>query len=47
MMDCENCVTRKYYARAFDMHWLGKDDCPYECEETTERTEQKNEDQNV
>ena len=29
---CENCEIRKYFARAFDMHWLGEDDCPYECE---------------
>lgn len=29
---CDTCEIKKSYARAFDMHWLGKDDCPYECQ---------------
>ena len=29
---CENCPTRKMYARTFDAHFSGED-CPYECEE--------------
>ena len=33
---CDTCEIRKSYARAFDMHWLGKDDCPYECDEEEE-----------
>lgn len=28
---CDTCITRQYYARAFDMHFYGAD-CPYECE---------------
>ena len=35
-MNCEDCETREFYAKVFDMHWLGKDDCPYECEEEDE-----------
>ena len=29
---CDECQTRKMYARTFDMHISGED-CPYECEE--------------
>lgn len=29
---CDECQTRKMYARSFDMHIDGED-CPYECEE--------------
>lgn len=36
---CATCKIRKFYARAFDMHWLGKDDCPYECNEKEEENE--------
>ena len=32
MKDCEHCDLRQFYAKAFDMHWLGKNDCPFECE---------------
>lgn len=28
---CENCDIRKDYARRFDLHWHGEDDCPYVC----------------
>ena len=28
---CDICITRQYYARAFDMHFYGAD-CPYDCE---------------
>ena len=30
MSKCENCRLRKESARAFDIHWHGEDDCPYE-----------------
>jgi len=33
MSKCNNCQIRKAIARAFDLHWLGVDDCPIECEE--------------
>ena len=34
MSKCDNCPARIYYAKVFDKHWLGKDDCPLEgCEE--------------
>ena len=37
MSKCVNCKIRKYYAKKFDFHWHGEDDCPYECnKETTE-----------
>lgn len=29
---CDNCGTRKLYARRFDIHFSGED-CPYYCEE--------------
>ena len=29
MSKCENCRLRKESAKAFDIHWLGEDDCPY------------------
>lgn len=32
MNKCDNCEIRKFYARAFDMHWMGEDDCPCVCE---------------
>ena len=28
--DCENCEIRKAVARAFDLHWMGEDDCPWQ-----------------
>ena len=28
---CKDCPRRKYYAKAFDMHFWGED-CPYVCE---------------
>lgn len=30
MSKCDNCCIRKECATAFDIHWLGKDDCPYD-----------------
>ena len=30
MSKCSNCRLRKETAKAFDLHWLGEDDCPYE-----------------
>ena len=30
MGKCDNCRLRKESARAFDIHWHGEDDCPYE-----------------
>ena len=30
MSKCDNCELRKAVAKAFDLHWLGEDDCPYE-----------------
>ena len=26
---CRECAVREVYARLFDAHWLGKEDCPY------------------
>lgn len=31
MKDCTNCELRKAIARAFDLHWMGEDDCPMNC----------------
>ena len=33
MSKCDNCEVRKVYAKLFDMHWMGEDDCPVECKE--------------
>lgn len=33
MRRCDNCQLRKAIAIAFDLHWIGADDCPFECEE--------------
>lgn len=30
MGKCDNCRLRKESAKAFDIHWLGEDDCPYD-----------------
>lgn len=30
MSKCDNCRLRKESAKAFDIHWHGEDDCPYE-----------------
>lgn len=30
---CDQCWIKKYYASAFDVRWLGVDDCPFICEE--------------
>ena len=30
MSRCDNCRLRKESAKAFDIHWMGEDDCPYE-----------------
>lgn len=32
MDKCDNCKLRQQMARAFDLHWLGEDDCPFQCE---------------
>lgn len=31
MDKCDNCKLRQRIARAFDLHWLGEDDCPFGC----------------
>ena len=31
MSKCDDCEPRKVYAKMFDMHWLGEDDCPIYC----------------
>lgn len=28
MSKCDDCELRSFYARAFDFHWMGEDDCP-------------------
>ena len=33
MSNCDNCAIRKAVAKVFDLHWTGKDDCPFEGEE--------------
>ena len=30
MSKCDNCRLRKESEKAFDIHWLGEDDCPYD-----------------
>ena len=30
MSKCDNCRLRKESAKAFDIHWHGEDDCPYD-----------------
>ena len=30
MSKCDNCRLKKEFAKAFDIHWFGKDDCPYD-----------------
>ena len=30
MGKCDNCRLRKESAKAFDIHWMGTDDCPYD-----------------
>lgn len=32
MSKCDNCEIRKYIARGLDLHWMGEDDCPFECQ---------------
>lgn len=27
-MSCTDCEYRQWMAKAFDLHWLGEDDCP-------------------
>lgn len=39
MSKCDNCEVRKVYAKLFDMHWLGEDDCPVVCKEDNEDEE--------
>ena len=41
--ECENCGIRKFYARAFDFHFT-ECDCPFECEEDAERSEDEHTD---
>ena len=31
MNKCDNCKIRQKMARAFDLHWMGEDDCPFVC----------------
>ena len=31
MNKCDNCKIRQRMARAFDLHWMGEDDCPFGC----------------
>ena len=33
---CNGCEVKKYFARAWDLHWHDGDDCPYECPEYDE-----------
>ena len=28
MSKCDNCEFRKAIAQAYDLHWMGEDDCP-------------------
>ena len=30
MSKCDNCRLREESARAFDIHWHGQEDCPYD-----------------
>ena len=30
MSKCDNCRLRKASSQAFDIHWLGEEDCPYD-----------------
>ena len=39
-MNCESCVLRKATALMLDLHWLGEDDCPYECPYKEDQNEQ-------
>ena len=32
MNKCDNCGAKKAFAKNFDMHWLGEDDCPITCD---------------
>ena len=31
MGKCDNCKLRQYMAITFDLHWMGEDDCPFDC----------------
>ena len=45
---CDDCSTRKFYAKRFDIHFSGED-CPYYCDEYDKwkdsREEQKDDEQ--
>ena len=41
---CKNCMERKFYAKAFDMHFSGED-CPYVCEEYERYKKEKEKDE--
>lgn len=28
MSKCDNCLARDFFAKVFDLHWTGADDCP-------------------
>lgn len=28
---CNGCEVKKYFARAWGLHWHDGEDCPYEC----------------
>lgn len=36
MSKCDDCEIRKFYAKAFDLHWHDEIDCPYECDQSEE-----------
>ena len=36
MKECEDCEIKKFYAKAFDIHWLDEYDCPCICGYTQE-----------
>lgn len=30
MSKCDSCLARDFFAKVFDLHWTGADDCPVE-----------------
>lgn len=30
MSKCDNCLARDFFAKVFDVHWCGEEDCPME-----------------
>lgn len=39
---CNGCEIRKAYAKAWDLHWMDGDDCPYVCPKYDEWKERSN-----